>query len=111
MPMAVMASRRMATQRATSMPAKGMYSVETPSVPEPSANTPSPRLMSRPGLWPMARRIAPSMASSAPVARSTAIEPPTIKRKKMMTWASDSARGTAVNNTQGGSQTRSATTV
>ena len=41
-------------------------------------------------------------------ARSTEIAPPTISRKKMMSWANASERGIAVNRLTGDSHTRSA---
>jgi hypothetical protein len=59
-PIAVIASIRIARQSATRTAAKGMYSVDAPSVAEPMAKTVVPMAISSAGLWPTRRSTQPS---------------------------------------------------
>ena len=103
MPTATTASMRSARQSVTRTGTNATYSSAMPTVEEPRANSSTMPPTSRAGRDSSRRSAVPISASIAPVARTSAITPPAMKTKKMMSCAAARPAGMAVRNASGGS--------
>ena len=98
---------RMARHIVTMIGISGTYSSPIPIVNEPRLNiTKQPRIRIH-GLCPSFSTAPCNAASIAPVRRSTSMTPPTMKIRKMMSWASASPLVMPIRKYHAGSVTAS----
>ena len=107
MPIATTASIRMASDIVTMIGISGTYSSPMPIVKEPRLNIAKQPTIRIHGLWPSFSTAPCSAASIAPVLRKTSMTPPTMKIRKMMSWASARPFVIPIRKYQGGSVTDS----